>query len=41
MERLVFSRWMMDLTNTVDFTNPDDLPSVEMTLKGALKCAEK
>ncbi len=36
-----FSRWNMNVTNTVDFTNPDDLPSVEMTLKGPLNAPQQ
>jgi uncharacterized protein involved in outer membrane biogenesis len=31
-----FSRWMMDITNTVDFTLDEGLPSVSMTIKGPL-----
>jgi len=31
-----FSNWNMDVKNTVDFTNPDDLPNVDMTIKGPL-----
>ena len=36
-----FAGWMMDVTNTVDFTNPDDLPSVDMTLKGPINAPQK
>jgi hypothetical protein len=36
-----FADWTMDVTNTIDFTNPDDLPSVEMTLKGPLNAPQK
>ena len=36
-----FARWAMDLKNTVDFTKPDDLPSVEMTLKGPLNAPQQ
>lgn len=37
-----FARWHMDLTNTVDFIGQyDDLPSVEMTIKGPLNAPQK
>jgi hypothetical protein len=31
----------MNLTNRVDFTQPDDLPSVEMTIKGPLNAPQQ
>lgn len=36
-----FSNWMMNVTNTVDFTDPDDLPNVEMTIKGPLNAPQQ
>jgi uncharacterized protein involved in outer membrane biogenesis len=36
-----FSRWDMNVKNTVDFTKPDDLPNVEMTLKGPLNAPQQ
>ncbi len=36
-----FASWTMNVKNTVDFTNPDDLPSVEMTLKGPLNAPQQ
>ena len=36
-----FADWRMDVTNMIDFTDPDDLPSVEMTLKGPLNAPQQ
>lgn len=36
-----FARWNMNVKNTVDFTNPDDLPNVEMTIKGPLNAPQQ
>jgi len=36
-----FAAWTMDVKNTVDFTDPDDLPNVEMTLKGPLNAPQQ
>lgn len=36
-----FSRWNMNIKNTIDFTNPDDLPSVDMTIKGPLNAPQQ
>ena len=36
-----FARWNMNVKNTVDFTDPDDLPSVDMTIKGPLNAPQQ
>jgi len=36
-----FSNWNMDVKNTVDFINPDDLPNVDMTIKGPLNAPKQ
>jgi len=36
-----FARWAMNLNNKIDFTNPDDLPTLEMSIKGPLNAPQQ